>query len=53
MDFQNRIRQGYLDLAGSLPRFRVVDANLPPEKISDIIIETVARFLKGDCQVAD
>jgi dTMP kinase len=46
-DFQNRIRQGYLDLAGALLRFKVVDGNLSAEQISDIIKDIVTRFLKG------
>lgn len=53
LDFQNRVRQGYLEIARALPRFEVVDGNLPAEQITAIIIDIVTRFLKGDCQVED
>jgi len=46
--FQDRVRRGYLEMAGKLPRFRVIDGSLPEETISAIIIDIVVRFLKGD-----
>lgn len=51
--FQDRVRQGYLEMAKVLPRFKVIDGNLPVENISVIIIDTVTRFLKGDNRVED
>lgn len=53
LEFQNRVRQGYLEMAAILPRFKVIDGILPAEKISAIIIDVVTRFLKGDCGVED
>ncbi len=49
--FQERVRQGYLEMARVMPRIRVIDGSLPVEKISDIIIDVVTRFLKGDLRV--
>ncbi|MGI6512804.1 MAG: dTMP kinase [Syntrophomonadales bacterium] len=48
MAFQDRVRRGYLEMAGKLPRFRVINGSLPEESISAIIIDIVVRFLKGD-----
>ncbi|MGE5543452.1 MAG: dTMP kinase [Bacillota bacterium] len=53
LNFQDRVRQGYLEMAAALPRIKVVDGNLPAEHISAIIIDIVTRFLKGDCGVED
>lgn len=53
LEFQNRVRQGYLEMAGVLPRIKVIDGNLPAENISAIIIDIVTRFLKGDCGIED
>ena len=34
--FQDRVRRGYLEMARVLPRFKIIDGNLPVEEISDI-----------------
>jgi len=49
--FQDLVRQGYLEMASKLPRFRVIDGSLPEESISAIIIDIVVKFLKGDCGI--
>jgi dTMP kinase len=49
--FHERVRQGYLDLAGQESgRFRVVDASLPPEGVQEAILAIVGNLLlKPQC----
>jgi len=48
LEFQRRVRQGYLKLSREKPRFAVVDGSLPPNELSSIITGVVTNFLKGD-----
>ncbi|NLB17915.1 MAG: dTMP kinase [Syntrophomonadaceae bacterium] len=47
LEFQSRIRAGYLALAMELGRFRVIDGTQPVEQITEEIVEVVTQFLKG------
>ncbi len=48
IDFHRRVRQGYLDLAGREPhRFRRIDAQRSPGKISEEINAVLAEFIAG------
>ena len=47
LDFHQRVRQGYLQLATAEPeRWEVVDASLPPRKVQDELRRLVAERLK-------
>ena len=47
LDFHNRLRQGFLDLARQDPqRCRVIDANQSPDKVSQAIIAQVETLLR-------
>lgn len=46
-DFYERVRKGYLKIAGKEPkRFRVVDANASIEEVHKKVLEIVTKFLK-------
>jgi len=47
IEFQSRVRDGYMALAMGVDRIRVIDGTLPPEQITERIIEMVTLFLKG------
>jgi dTMP kinase len=46
LEFHTRVREGFLEIAKQDPkRFRIVDASLQPEKISQIIIEHLGKVI--------
>jgi dTMP kinase len=46
VDFHERMREGYLDLARRMPdRIRVIRADAPPEAVGDAIWEAVCHAL--------
>ena len=47
LSFHQRIRTGYLELAKSAERFRIIDANGPPEAVAERVWKTVERFMTG------
>ena len=47
IDFHRRVRQSYLQLAGSEPRFRIIDATGGPDEVAIRIKATVEGFLAG------
>lgn len=52
IDFHERVRMGYLELAAREPeRWLVIDANLPKSEISEIVWERVRGLLQNRCEV--
>lgn len=52
IDFHERVRMGYLELAAREPeRWLVIDANLPKSEISGIVWERVRGLLQNRCEV--
>ncbi len=52
IDFHERVRMGYLELAAREPeRWLVIDANLPKSEISGIVWERVRGLLRNRCEV--
>ena len=45
ISFHNRVRRGYLELAGTGTGWEVVDARLPIEELSDLVWNAVRRVL--------
>lgn len=48
VDFYNKVRQGYLKLAGTEKRIKVVDGTLTEEEIHNIIVEELTALEKKE-----
>jgi dTMP kinase len=43
-DFQKDLREGYLNLAATSPRYKVIPANQPVEYVSDLILSLTLKY---------
>ncbi len=48
LDFHRRVRQGYLELSKTEPRFYTIDASLPENQQDRLLLEHVIRLLKDN-----